>query len=83
MTFKYSKDPAQLIFDDSFTTIGADPLEGAELTFSAELRGNYINITVINLFDPIISDELSDTIKTIAWCWIIILYKNGKTFAVD
>ena len=66
MTFKYSKDPAQLIFDDSFTTIGADPLEGAELTFSAELSGNYINVTVINLFDPIISDELSYTIKTIA-----------------
>ena len=65
LTFTYLKNPANLIQEETSDQLGFDPLNGGEITITAVYDSvtGMIDVSMVNLFTPILSDLFSYTIK--------------------
>ena len=59
------KNPANLIQEETSDQLGFDPLNGGEITITAVYDSvtGMIDVSMVNLFTPILSDLFSYTIK--------------------
>tara|TARA_B100000424_G_scaffold107981_1_gene81352 strand:+ start:5627 stop:7249 length:1623 start_codon:yes stop_codon:yes gene_type:complete len=65
LTFTYLKNPANMIMEETSDQLGYDPLNGGEITITAVYDSvtGMIDVSVVNLFTPVLSDLFSYTIK--------------------